>query len=268
MYWDDRRWLKFFVSILFVLVTFQSVAYVYWLYIFLINHFGDSTYLLRLTWECALSAIIISIVGASVQLFYARRIWVLTRNFIVVFLIVVTSITGSAFAIASSFVVLPLIVIVWLAAAAATDLLITSTLVWYLRRFKTGISSTDHIIDRMIRLSMQTGLPTTICAIFDLATFVAFGPNTHLIFSAPLIVLYTCSLMANLNARKDWKFDGATVVSAEMKVSLPRGETESQDGRSSRANGTNESQPKSSAKLGIGSILFASPEVLSCTEEV
>ena len=73
-----------------------------------------------------------AVIGGSVQLFYARRIWVLMHNFIIVSVIVALSIMSTGFAIASSFVTFHWIAIVWLSAAAATDVLITSVLVWQL----------------------------------------------------------------------------------------------------------------------------------------
>lgn len=110
---------------------------------------------------------------------------------------------------------------------------------------------------------MQTGVPTAVCAVFDLATYIAFVsqtlqffcpvisrpsccftqssrmyvtsmhlwyqkkiaiwstallfPSSHLLFSAPLGVLYACTLMANLNARKDFKFDNTAVITVESQ---------------------------------------------------
>lgn len=98
------------------------------------------------------------------------------------------------------------VVIVWLAAECVSDILISGILVWQLKRRKTGFQSTDELVDRIIRLTVQTGLITSICATIDLALFLSDPTGTHLIFNFPLSKLYTNTMMSTLNSRRGWDF--------------------------------------------------------------
>ncbi|TFY79940.1 hypothetical protein EWM64_g4070 [Hericium alpestre] len=96
-------------------------------------------------------------------------------------------------------------VIVWLMSSAVCDVLITSILVFHLRRHKSGFSHTDDIVDRVIRLTIQTGLLTSIVAIIDVVLYLGVPKAAlHLGFNMPLCKLYTNSLLSSLNARSGW----------------------------------------------------------------
>ncbi|KAL0952888.1 hypothetical protein HGRIS_007107 [Hohenbuehelia grisea] len=58
--------------------------------------------------------------------------------------------------------------VTWLLSSAIADVLITSSLIYNLYRRKTGLPSADDVISRIIRMTLQTGLITSICAILDL----------------------------------------------------------------------------------------------------
>lgn len=64
------------------------------------------------------------------------------------------------------------VVIIWLVLACLADLLITAIMVWYLRKHKTGFQGSDLLVDRIIRLTIQTGLVTSVCAFVDLVLFL------------------------------------------------------------------------------------------------
>ncbi|SJL15486.1 uncharacterized protein ARMOST_18984 [Armillaria ostoyae] len=75
------------------------------------------------------------------------------------------------------------------------------------RGHKTGFEQSDELMDRIIRLTVQTGLITSICAMLDLITFLAIAsPNVHIIFTGMLGKLYTNALMSSLNARSGWSY--------------------------------------------------------------
>ncbi|KAJ6488054.1 hypothetical protein C8R45DRAFT_264917 [Mycena sanguinolenta] len=57
------------------------------------------------------------------------------------------------------------------------------------------------LVDRIIRITLQTGLTTAVCAIADLILFLADPVGLHLAFNFPLCKLYTNSLFSSLNAR-------------------------------------------------------------------
>ncbi|KIJ50751.1 hypothetical protein M422DRAFT_159510, partial [Sphaerobolus stellatus SS14] len=96
-------------------------------------------------------------------------------------------------------------VITWLIAAAAADILITGTLVHYLRKRKTGHSYTDGVVNRIIRLTLQTGAVTAFFATADIVLFLAVPHTTlNFIWDFPLCKIYTNALLSTLNARAGW----------------------------------------------------------------
>ncbi|EIN11098.1 hypothetical protein PUNSTDRAFT_133149 [Punctularia strigosozonata HHB-11173 SS5] len=93
------------------------------------------------------------------------------------------------------------IVIVWLITAAVCDTAITISLSLYLRRHKTGFATTDRLVDRIIRTTVQNGLITAVWAITDLVVYLSTPTGLHLAFNFPLGKLYSCTLMSTLNSR-------------------------------------------------------------------
>jgi len=81
-------------------------------------------------------------------------------------------------------------------------LLIFSCMIYYLSRMRTGINSTERIINRLIRLFIETGLLTTIAATLDLGLFIGLPSSPwFVILSLVLSKLYSNSLLVVLNHR-------------------------------------------------------------------
>ncbi|SJL02685.1 uncharacterized protein ARMOST_06019 [Armillaria ostoyae] len=214
-YRKDRLWMKIFVVVLFVANVANTAFLCKFLYTSLILNFGDDAYLARADWVFATDPALTGIIAGMVQLFFAWRVKVLTNNLWLVAIVAVCALAGTGSAIATSFEVgntpefvkfqdFKVVVIIWLAAECVSDILISGILVWQLR--KTGFQSTDELVDRIIRLTVQTGLITSICAIIDLALFLSDPTGTHLIFNFPLSKLYTNTMMSTLNSRRGWDF--------------------------------------------------------------
>lgn len=213
----DRTWMKYFVVFLLVADTVNTVFDFLYLYKSLIINFGDSAFLAKADWLFATDPALTGIIACVVQLFFAWRIRVLTHNWLCVGLVFICAISGGVAGIVTAYETgtvpnfvdfrhFKAVVIIWLAAESVGDLLITSILVWYLRKHKTGFKSSDLMIDRIIRLTVQTGLITSLVATLDLIFFLHDPAGTHLIFNFPLCKLYTNSLMSSLNARAGWRF--------------------------------------------------------------
>jgi len=150
----------------------------------------------------------------------------LTKSWSLVAVVFFGSISGGTGAIATSFEVgrtphfvdfrdFKSVVIIWLASSAITDLIITTFLVWYLQTHKSGFKKSNLIINRIIRLTVQTGLITSFIATLDLVFFLASPSGLHLMFNFPLCKLYSNSLMSSLNARHGWRFESHGESSSE-----------------------------------------------------
>ncbi|KAF5328061.1 hypothetical protein D9619_013659 [Psilocybe cf. subviscida] len=91
-----------------------------------------------------------------------------------------------------------------LASAVVVDVLIASSLTIYLHNSKTGISSTDKLINQLVVYTINNGILTSVAEAFCLAMGTA--EPTNLIYFAIFACvgnLYTISMLATLNARQN-----------------------------------------------------------------
>ncbi|KAK6977605.1 hypothetical protein R3P38DRAFT_518909 [Favolaschia claudopus] len=158
-------------------------------------------------------AISIVAVSTPVQIFTAWRISVITNSIIFPLIITVLSVVSfggglfvSIFAAIRNefreFQSFAPTVILWLVTSAVCDFLITIILTYSLTTRKTGFTAVDGQINRIIRLTVQTGAITAAAALADVILFLAFpGSTLNFIPDFPLSKLYTISLLSTLNAR-------------------------------------------------------------------
>ncbi|KAI0658604.1 hypothetical protein C8Q70DRAFT_917021 [Cubamyces menziesii] len=159
------------------------------------------------------------------QLFFIMRIWRLSKKhwlvpsifvpcsifqlgeskqteFRTVFLIVKRSLNGGPTA-EIIYVIRKLPMAFW-GVAAAEDVLISLTLIYLLFRGRgdTRFKSTDRLVYRLTVFAVNTGLWTSLCALFTIITMAAY-PNIQTYVSLYLVIcpLYCNTLLANLNAR-------------------------------------------------------------------
>ncbi|EJF57076.1 hypothetical protein DICSQDRAFT_92661 [Dichomitus squalens LYAD-421 SS1] len=217
VYRKDRLWMKLFVALLFLCDTLNCAFDITFLYIPLVNNFGNDSALMYASWVFATDPVMTALIGSLVQCFFAWRVKVLTNSWPAVFFIATCAIVQFCGGLGTSIAVgmipefvhfqkFEVIVIVWLAFSAVADCAITVALVWHLRKHKTGFAATDDIVNRIIRLTVQTGLITALCALVDLVLFIATPAGLHLLFNLPLSKLYTNSLMSSLNSRSGWRY--------------------------------------------------------------
>ncbi|KAL4080926.1 hypothetical protein J3A83DRAFT_4424872 [Scleroderma citrinum] len=213
-YKSDNFWMKSFVAFLCFADTVNTIFDFVYIYQALVLHFVFAT-----------DPILTGIIGGSVQLFFAWRIYVLSKNLFVVAIVVLLSLAGILGSIGTTIAVtiipqfikfqkFEVIVIIWLAGSACADVIIASALVLYLRNRRDAFPGTNDVIDRVIRLTMQTGLITSMCAVIDLITYLTLSSGIHLIFNVPLAKLYTNSLMSSLNARGGWRYNTSELTSS------------------------------------------------------
>ncbi|KAI0089205.1 hypothetical protein BDY19DRAFT_944691 [Irpex rosettiformis] len=209
----DKLWIKLFVILLFLCDTLNSAFDISFVYIPLVNNFGNINALSYASWIFSTDPAMTAIIACMVQTFFAWRVKVLSGSWILVLCIVSCSVCQCLGGLATSIAcrIIPefiyfqkfeVVVIIWLSCSAAADMFITISLVWHLRKHKTGLIGTDDMVNRVIKLTVQTGMITTVCAIVDLVLFLVTPAGLHLIFNLPLSKLYTNSLMSTLNSRR------------------------------------------------------------------
>ncbi|THH29898.1 hypothetical protein EUX98_g4286 [Antrodiella citrinella] len=156
------------------------------------------------------------IISASVQHFFAWRIYALSGNFYISIVVVLLALTQGVFAIYSG--VLEHIVnepskiqstsfrptIVWLGGTALCDIIITTSMVFFLQqaRRNSGVKSTANLLTRLTKLTFETGMACASFAIVDLTLFLRFQHNNlHLLPALTLCKLYSNSLLVVFNSR-------------------------------------------------------------------
>jgi len=211
----DKIWIKIFVAVLLFFDILNTACDAAYLYEALIVHFGDFTYLGVVTWLFDTDPAITGFIVTAVQSFFAWRIYVLTKNWIFPAVILATAITGGITAILTpvkvarepffiDLIAAKVTIIIWLSAEVLGDILITVILVTYLSKHKTGFERSDMLVDRIIRLTIQTGLITAVVATVNLLVYLLDPTGMHLLFNFPLCKLYSNSLMSTLNSRGIW----------------------------------------------------------------
>ncbi|KAI6043658.1 hypothetical protein EDC04DRAFT_633830 [Pisolithus marmoratus] len=229
-YKTDTLWLKTFIVVLYIADSFNCIISIYYIYNALVTHFGDDASLLTANWAGTRSSHVPQLnyndlhdyrCRLDVQHFFAWRVYVLSKNILVVLAIILCSLVNFAgslgatvsVALNPSFTLLPGLtteVTMWLVGAVLADMIIAISLVWHLGRHRHVFPALNSTINRILRMTVQTGVLTTIVAIIDLTCYLTISSGIHLIFNIPLSKLYTNCMLSSLNARKGWTYDGSS----------------------------------------------------------
>jgi len=155
------------------------------------------------------------IVSCSVQLFFAYRIWTLSRSKIMTVIIPTVALTQCGAALAAGAQALQIgefnklqsvafvSTSIWLIGSAVCDILIAATMTYHLsRRRPDAYKSTKVLISRLIRMTVETGTITATVATLDVILFLAFrGATYHVAPATVLAKLYSNTCLAVLNSR-------------------------------------------------------------------
>ncbi|KAK1233595.1 hypothetical protein PQX77_003247 [Marasmius sp. AFHP31] len=169
-------------------------------------------------------------VAFTVQIYFAYRLFLLSRSKIISFLIAITALTELAAAlatavfakrnaawssIASDRAMVPAVAI-WLGGSAFCDILIALSMTYVLSQYNGGFTETRNRVNRIIRLTMETGSLTAVVTTLHLLLFVIMPhKNYHIAPDIVLAKLYSNSLMVVFNSR--------------MQINNSRGRSQSND---------------------------------------
>ncbi|KAH8917070.1 hypothetical protein BT69DRAFT_676708 [Atractiella rhizophila] len=93
----------------------------------------------------------------------------------------------------------------WLLSAGLADFIIVVSMIFYLTKTRQGFNGTTAIISRIIRLTLETNLLTSILAILDLILFLSIQSGWNVAINISLTPLYINSLLTLLLARERFK---------------------------------------------------------------
>ncbi|KAI9443471.1 hypothetical protein H4582DRAFT_2096011 [Lactarius indigo] len=176
-YWrcwnKDRKTLKFFIGFLLVTEAFHTILCAYAIYWYLILNFGNVENLQYNMWALTLQTMISAIPGTAVQLYYARRIYLISRNIFFPIVIAVLLLGGHClgyYVTAKEFVEKRFSAVhnlywwacVGMIAAVLVDILVAAVMCWSLYRKKTGFARTDSMIMTLMAYTINSGLLTSL----------------------------------------------------------------------------------------------------------
>ncbi|KAF7332611.1 hypothetical protein MKEN_00143900 [Mycena kentingensis (nom. inval.)] len=210
---NERWWLRTLVYTLFVLEIIQTAITSHFAFSLLVVNWGAPEIFAKLPWSSLAVPIFTGITSASVQMFYAWRIFVLKRDrlwakaicVLVVMLALMQSlaafITDARFAVTTQLAELQRLMIgvkVWLIGSAACDVVITFTLLHILTEYRrnTPWKRMDGLLARLIYNTIETGAITSVVAVADVILFILFpATNLHQTPALMLGKLYTNVLL-------------------------------------------------------------------------
>ncbi|KAJ7057650.1 hypothetical protein C8F01DRAFT_1256279 [Mycena amicta] len=215
---NDFRWIRYFVLYLLLAETAVVVVEVGIIYQPLVLEYGASLLLLLLLLLLALVLLLLAlglkmrmnvIVATPIQLFTAWRIKIITQSYIAPVLIALLSIASFGGGLLLSFSVLrssqfidfgvfATEAAVWLISSAVCDIVLAVAMAYALLTRKTGIDkAVDGYINRIVRLTIESGSLTAAAALIDVILSISFPRSAmNFVVDFPLSTLYTCSLLA------------------------------------------------------------------------
>ncbi|KAI5985349.1 hypothetical protein EDD15DRAFT_1638627 [Pisolithus albus] len=161
------------------------------------------------------------VVSVAVKLFFAWRAHVLAKNVFIVATIILCSLASLAGSLGCTISLatnpsifrvpgLRVEVTIWLVGAVLVDTVIAASLIWHLGRHRSFYPAVISTINRILRMTVQTGVVTTIIAIIDLTCYLTNSMGNYAIFSMILSKLYANCMLSTLNARKARKYVGSS----------------------------------------------------------
>ncbi|PBK84751.1 hypothetical protein ARMGADRAFT_893202, partial [Armillaria gallica] len=219
---NDRRFIKYLVYGIYVIEFVETMLVAHDMFATFGYGFGDMDALNKMTLYWLASPIISAVVSCAGQVFYAYRIFIVSKSRIISIFIICVSLTSSAAAIMTAICTFQagsvskfinrktcIAVGIWCGASALCDILIAICMTYYASSFSLSLmrSTTDFrrtrtLVTKIIRLTIETGSVTAVVALLSFALFIAF-PHQYF-YATPVLLmpkLYANCVYMVLNSR-------------------------------------------------------------------
>ncbi|KAJ7463575.1 hypothetical protein FB451DRAFT_457146 [Mycena latifolia] len=218
-YWnsefEDPGWLKSMVAFLFIINITHAAALVYMSWFYCVTNFANPRVAEIALWPYSLTAFMTTVLALINQMFQAWRIYVFTKNKILVGSLVVAALVTCGVGITAAIqswilselaklIALQPVVEANLTLQCAIDVIIAIVLTVIFSRSKTSFRRTDEVLNRLIRTAVQSGFFTAVFALGTLLLF-RFSPGTQIfvLFALPIGRIYTHTMMDSLITREE-----------------------------------------------------------------
>ncbi|CCM06805.1 uncharacterized protein FIBRA_09106 [Fibroporia radiculosa] len=210
----DHWIIKVLVLTLLVLDTLHQALIIHVFYWYLIDNYLNPIALLESVWSIGSEIIVNAVIAFLVESFLVYRVWKLSQN---------RMLAGLCEAFTVGHLTMNLVFPIrglyipnlleaeaklkttgssGLAVAVVTDVLISASLAFYLHKNRTGFHRSDTMIDKLIALTVTTGILTTVFVIANLIAYLTAPAALYvLFFNFMLGKLYINALLTSLNAR-------------------------------------------------------------------
>ncbi|PAV24090.1 hypothetical protein PNOK_0115800 [Pyrrhoderma noxium] len=218
VYKHDRLWMRLYIGLLLIEDTVNTAFAIAWIYNLVITNFGNVEPFGLSNWLLETDPLLGAIISFSCQAFFTWRLHCLVKRWWIPILILIPSLAGTAGGISASIILrihpdlsdlrkfTPYLYF-WLIPTVAADFIITGMMIYFLRQRRTSFARTESILNKIIRLAIQSCLLTTIVTLADIISFVVTPLPIHIAFSYCTPKLYTNSVLSSLNSRPNRRFE-------------------------------------------------------------
>jgi len=226
-YVQDPKRVKALVAFIFALETIHTSLADHYTYWYLIEHFGETERLMDISWSVGPSVIVGFVIAWTVNQFFVRRIYVLSKKNLwlsITIGVLATIRPVNGFAVAALLFVYPqwpifkhhaeTMMIVGLSLGLLVDCLIALTVSYFLvQNRNTTIASTRSIINSLLKYTLNTGVILMVFAALELIGLLALPKTLSFLGLFQIqIQLYANCFLTNLNARDAIRRDNTPMV--------------------------------------------------------
>ncbi|KAH9923528.1 uncharacterized protein B0H18DRAFT_464956 [Fomitopsis serialis] len=218
-YPDDPRWLRITVGFLWVLDTLHLAFIGHAVYIYVITDFGNMQAIDQPLWSMTAHVLLSNLSDFLVRGVFSYRIWRVSVHYRVWRVVTIGATSLVVFGSACAFSAwgftsaeyvfeqreLSIFIYTNLALSMVADVLIAVFFSSILQRRRTGMPTTEYIIDYLMIYSISTGLLTTLCTLLCVLLYALLPVPMKFAFVAIYFILPKLllnSLLATLNIRK------------------------------------------------------------------
>ncbi|KAF8182461.1 hypothetical protein K438DRAFT_1975589 [Mycena galopus ATCC 62051] len=270
----DRLFIKWLVYTVYTILLVEIILVTIDAFKTFGSGFGDINALTSFGVSSIWSDISPPLVSFIVQSFYALRLCLLSKSWVLSACIIIGAMVVSACGFTTVAFVLQAGNIsllgtrrisifggVWLGGSALIDILIAGSMIYYLTTRDTTFRRTKALISRLVRLTVETGTVTALVALITLILFFAFPNKSY--YTTPVNIVpfaYANTMISVLNSRLQivgGRSTHPTLISLNLSSGCP-GDTAPISGAPKMETGDN--------RTGSISGLFSNPETDSGTE--
>jgi len=212
---SDNMILKGAVVLVWILESVNACITSYALYHYLILNRGNFSALMYINWGLSIPAGTNAFSGSIIQFFFAYRVYIMSaKNIYLTGTICAMSLTQFALGLGimiqsllhpglADEYIFKSLVPSGFAITAATDVLITASLCYFLQIRKSGHSKTNGLVNSLITLTISNGVLSSTIAVLAFVFQLAM-PKTMLSFAMCFLLgkAYSNTLLSSLNSRR------------------------------------------------------------------